>query len=196
MIKKDRRKLKNFLINKKLQFSIIINSIIYLAIAIFVVLFVTFYPLIFDMIFSNDLVVKYNAMHTFFTISNRIIPTIIIILTLFAARMIIIMHKICGPLENFVQTCNEIAQGNLTRKINIREGDYLKDVCVQINYMIDSLSNMVKRIMEDHKALMKTLEDVKYRTNDLDIDEKIRSALETLRQETHYIKNTLYQFKV
>ncbi len=196
MKEKNKRKIKNCLINKKLQLPIVMHSIICLAIASIVIVFVVLYPFIFDMMFSKDPEVQHKATQTLSIIIKRLIPTVIILFTLFISQMIIITHKICGPLENFRQTFEQITQGNLSRRVIIRRGDYLTDECGQINEMINGISNMVKRLIENNGALMTTLESLKHRAKDLDTEEEIKSALETLKQEARYIEKTLNLFKV
>jgi methyl-accepting chemotaxis protein len=196
MKEKNQRKIKNYLINKKLQLPIVTNSIICLAIASIIIVLVVLHPFIFDMMFSKDPEIQHEAAESLSIIVKRLIPTVIVLFVLFISQMIIVTHKISGPLENFRQTFEQITRGNFTRRVIIRRGDYLADECRQINEMINGLSNMVKRLIEDNKTLMTTLEGLKHRSGDLDTEEGIKSALDILKQEARYIEKTLNLFKI
>ena len=81
-------------------------------------------------------------------------------MVLFAFHQILITNRICGPLANFSHTFKRLAEGDLTRKVYLRQRDHLKKECTKINEMIYGLSCILKRLMENHRKLILTLEDV------------------------------------
>jgi methyl-accepting chemotaxis protein len=153
-------------------------------------------PLIYDMVFSTNLDVQYQSAQTFLVLVKRLVPAIIVVLVLFTVHQIIITHKICGPLVNFSHTFKRLAEGDLTRKIYLRQGDYLKRECDKINDMIDGLSGILRRLIEDHKKLILKLEDIMMRVQDIDTRENIQCSLEILNNEVHYVANTMKVFKL
>jgi methyl-accepting chemotaxis protein len=99
-------------------------------------------------------------------------------------------------LENFSQTLEKLAQGDLTRRVILRRDDYFKKKSTQINQMIDGFSSIVNKLIEDHQALIQTLDTAIGHIEDLNTEEKLRSSLEAIRQGAHNLENSLSQFKI
>jgi len=196
MNNQKQRKLKNLLIDKDIQLRIIVNTLLYLAFSIIVMLSVMFYPLALDMTLSNDLEVQYNAAYAFLFLVQRLIPAVVVLFILFGTHMVFVTHRICGPLENFAQTLEKIAKGDLTRRVSLRKGDYFKKKSTQINHMIDGFSSIVNKLIEDHQELIQTVDTAIGHIEDLNTEEKLRSSLEAIRQGAHNLKNGLSQFKI
>ena len=196
MNNQKQRKLKNLLIDKDIQLRIIVNTLLYLAFSIIVMLSVMFYPLALDMTLSNDLEVQYNAAYAFLFLVQRLIPAVVVLFILFGTHMVFVTHRICGPLENFAQTFEKLAKGDLTRRVILRRDDYFKKKSTQINQMIDGFSSIVNKLIEDHQALIQTVDTAIGHIEDLNTEEKLRSSLEAIRQGAHNLKNGLSQFKI
>ena len=196
MAQQYERKLKNYIIDWDLQFRIISYSLIYMFFVALITMGVILFPLIYDMAFSNNLDVQYHSAQTFLILAKRLVPAIIVIMVLFALHQILITHRICGPLVNFSHTFKRLAEGDLTRKVYIRQGDYLKKECAKINEMIDGLSGILKRLMEDHRKMILSLEGIIENVTDSDMREKIQSSLEILKNELYYISNNTAIFKL
>ena len=190
------RKLKNYIIDWDLQFRIISHSLIYMLFVVLITMGVILFPLIYDMAFSRNLDVQYHSAQTFLILVKRLVPAIIVIMVLFALHQILITHRICGPLVNFSHTFRRLAEGDLTRKVYLRQGDYLKKECTKINEMIDGLSGILKHLMEDHRKLILTLEDIIKNVQDSGTREKIQSSLEIIKNEVYYISNNMAIFKL
>lgn len=196
MAQKYKRKWINYIVDWDLQFRIISQSLIYMFFIVLITVGVILSPLIYDMVFSTNLDVQYQSAQTFLILVKRLVPAIIVVLVLFTVHQIIITHKICGPLVNFSHTFKRLAEGDLTRKIYLRQGDYLKRECDKINDMIDGLSGILRRLIEDHKKLILKLEDIMMRVQDIDTRENIQCSLEILNNEVHYVANTMTVFKL
>lgn len=197
MAQKYKRKWINYIVDWDLQFIIISQSLIYMFFIVLITVGVILSPLIiYDIVFSTNLDVQYRSAQTFLVLVKRLVPAIIVVLVLFTLHQIIITHKICGPLVNFSHTFKRLAEGDLTRTIYLRQGDYLKRECDKINDMIDGLSGILRRLIEDHKKLIVKLEDIMMRVEDIDTREKIHCSLEILNNEVHYVANTMSVFKL
>jgi methyl-accepting chemotaxis protein len=196
MAQKYKRKWINYIVDWDLQFRIISQSLIYMFFIVLITVGVILSPLIYDMVFSTNLDVQYQSAQTFLVLVKRLVPAIIVVLVLFTVHQIIITHKICGPLVNFSHTFKRLAEGDLTRKIYLRQGDYLKRECDKINDMIDGLSGILRRLIEDHKKLILKLEDIMTRVQDIDTREKIQNSLEILNNEVQYVASTMAVFKL
>src|SRR5208337_1520026 len=125
---------------------------------------------------SNDLEVQFKAAYAFLILLQRVIPAVIVLFILFGTHMVFVTHRICGPLENFSQTLEKLAQGDLTRRVSLRRDDYFKKKSAQINQMIDGFSSIVNKLIEDHQALIQTLDTAIGHIEDLNTEEKLRSS--------------------
>jgi methyl-accepting chemotaxis protein len=193
---KYKRNVRNFLTDKDLQLHLLAQSLIYSIVVVIVAVGIVLYPLIRDMIQHQDMDRQYHAAQALIALAKWLVPAVIIVLVLFMGHMIVVTHRICGPLINFTHTFNKLAEGDLTRKVHLRTHDYLKSECERINHMIEGISGIINRLMTDHQRLMVTLEDMKERISDLDTKERFEAALEMIRKDAKYISDTLSQFKV
>jgi methyl-accepting chemotaxis protein len=191
-----KRSFRNYLIDKDLQLHLIRQSLIYVLVILYVIVSILFYPLIRDMMFSNDIDREYRAAQTFLILVQWLLPSILIMLVLFIGRLIVITHRICGPLLNFTRTFNKLAEGDLTRKVYLRKHDYLKVECDRINEMIDGIAGIIGNMMANHEKLKIALLDLNGRVNDLDTKEKIEYSLEIINQDAEYVLDALGHFKV
>jgi methyl-accepting chemotaxis protein len=191
-----KRSFRNYLVSKDLQMRLLAQSFIYVSIMVLASIGIILYPLIRDMLFLEDLESQYAAAQTFLSLVKWLIPAILILLVLFMGHLIIVTHRICGPLINFTHTFDRLAEGDLTRKVHLRRGDYLGRECERINHMIDGISGIIHRLLDDHRKLMVTLQGIKEQVRDIDTKEKIEGTLEIIRQEAKYIADTLAHFKM
>jgi methyl-accepting chemotaxis protein len=191
-----KRKLRNYLINKDLQLRLIRNNLFYLLICVIVTVSILLYPLIHDMMFLPDIESQYHAAQTFLLLVKWLVPAILIVLVLFMGHTIITTHRICGPLVNFTHTFDKLAQGDLTRKVYIRKGDYLNSECERINLMIDGISGIINRLFANHNQLLVTLQSLNEQAKDTETKEKLESSLKIIRQDVEYVSDTLSRFKV
>ncbi len=191
-----KRKLRNYLINNDLQLRLIRNNIFYLVLCVIITVSILLYPLIHDMMFLPDIESQYRAAQTFLLLVKWLVPAILIVLILFMGHTIITTHRICGPLVNFTHTFDRLAQGDLTRKVYMRKGDYLKNECERINLMVDGISGIIDRLFANHNKLLSTLQSLNEQAKDTEIKEKLESSLKIIRQDVEYVSTTLSTFKV
>jgi len=192
----SKRKLRNYLINNDLQLRLIRNNLFYLLFCVIATVSILLYPLIHNMLFLPDLESQYRAAQTFLLLVKWLVPAILIVLILFMGHTIITTHRICGPLVNFTHTFDRLAQGDLTRKVYMRKGDYLKSECARINLMIDGISGIINRLFTNHNQLLATLQSLNEQEKDTQIKEKLESSLKIIRQDGEYVSDTLSRFKV
>jgi methyl-accepting chemotaxis protein len=193
---KYKRSFRNYLVSKDLQFHVLGKSLIYMSLVVIVSVGIILYPLVRDMIFLDNLDRQYQAAQTFLTLVKWLIPAIIVLLVLFTGHLILITHRICGPLVNFTHTFNRLAEGDLTRKVYLRRGDYLASECERINHMIEGISGIITRLLADHNRLRIVLQDLKGQIRDMDTREKFEAALEMILKDAEYVSETLSRFKV
>lgn len=191
-----KRSIRNFLTDKDLQLHLLAQSLIYSLIVVIVAVGIVLYPLIRDMLSNEDIGRQYQAAQALITLAKWLVPAVIIVLALFMGHMIVVTHRICGPLINFTHTFNKLAEGDLTRKVHLRTHDYLKSECDRINHMIEGMSAIITRLMTDHKRLMSTLEDLKGQIKDIDTKQRFEDAVDIIRKDAAYVSETLSQFKI
>jgi len=191
-----KRKLSNYLINKDLQLRLIRNNLFYLLLCVIATVSILLYPLIHEMTFVSDLESQYRAAQTFLMLVKWLVPAIVMVLILFMGHTIIITHRICGPLVNFAHAFDRVAQGDLTGKVYIRKGDYLKSECNRLNLMIDGIAGIINRLFTNHNQLLTSLQSLNDQTKDTLTKEKLESSLNVIRKDVEYASDTLSRFKV
>ena len=105
----------------------------------------------------------------------------------------IINHKFCGPLVNFSHTFKKVSQGDLTRKIYLRQYDFLKNEAAQVNDMIDFLSDHIMTLKKDTDHLFSAIEGMS--GVEVEIAE-YQSAIETLKKQADICQEHLSVFKI
>ena len=195
MAENNQRKLRNAIVDWELQFRIIAGSLIVMLIAVIIILGVVLYPLLSGM-YSANAETQYRAARDFLILIKQLIPVVILMFLFFTAHLLLITHRICGPLVNFSRTFAKLKEGNLSTRAYVRQDDYLKKECDKINEMIDGLSRMVSRITADQKKLIDNMEEIISRTDNLQKEGDLDGALTTALADARRIMDTLSQFRV
>ena len=190
------RKLKNYLINKDFQLRIAFTNLIYMSVVIIMTLGVIMSPLLHDMFFSEDVSIQYQAAQTFLALVKRLIPALMAMFILIFVHQVVVTHRICGPIVNFTNTFIRVADGDLSRKVFLRQGDYLRKECDKVNHMIDALAGLITRIRADHGKLISALEEIMASVEDLDTKKKVEDALEIVKREAQFVSEDLSLFKI
>lgn len=180
----DNRRLKNLFINKGLQFKIIMTSLVYMFLVMVVTTGAILYPDLYTMFSSQELSAQYQAAQNFLVLAKRIIPSTVILSVLFFIHQLFMTHKICGPLVNFTTTFKKIGDGDLSRRVILRKGDYLKVECEAINGMIEGLSKKFQSIADEHERLIGVLEGSLSVIADEQVKKNIESLLEELKEKS------------
>lgn len=196
MAGKRDRKLKNYLVSNDIQLRIIASTLLYMMVVIMLTGVVVLYPLVLDMFYNPDLEIQYRAALTMLGSVKRLVPAVLAILALGFIHQLIITHRICGPLVNFTNTFRRISEGDLTRKIILRHGDYLKKECRSINEMIDGLAEKIMRIDKNHRRLKELLDKTLEHSKNPDARNMIKESLEILRKEAEATEADIVRFKL
>lgn len=192
----QKRRLRNYLVDRDVAIRVIVYNLIYMSTIAIVAVFISLYPTVVEMVFSENLTAQYNAAQSFLAVVKKLAPALLLIIILCSLHIIIVMHRICGPLVNFSHSFKRLGEGDMTRKVRLRKGDYLEKESQQINSMIDGLSTIFKRIMTDHNKLIESLEEISSHVKDNITKEKIDSAIKTLNDNAQILTNTLSSVKL
>ncbi|MDD5711437.1 MAG: methyl-accepting chemotaxis protein [Smithellaceae bacterium] len=193
---KPSRKLSNYLIDWNHQLLIISYCLTYMVIAVIVTVSICLAPLVYDMIAVKDLDAQYTAAQNLLFILNRLLPGIVGLFLLFALHMIVVTHRVFGPLINFTKTFKALARGDFTRRVNVRDKDYLKREGTQINEMMDGLSGKIRDISVRQQDLAGALERLASCLDDPAQREKTGPIIDELRKEAEDIAFVLSGFKL
>ena len=149
---------RRFLINRPLQISLLLNSLLHVFFFVAVTAVSLFLPPMLELrhfeAHSEKTVQAANQMlylHDYFW------PAVLLVLIAIFLDSIRTSHKIAGPLLRFNQTLEEIGRGKLPPSIRIRKGDFLLDEAEVINRMLEGLRENIRAIQEAQAALRETL---------------------------------------
>jgi signal transduction histidine kinase len=144
---------------------------------------------------SPDSEMQYQASQLFLLISERLLLALGISLILYSIHQILITHKFCGPITNFSNTFKKIIEGDLTRKVHLRDSDYLKEEAHCINEMIDVVANTLASIKEENGKLIDNLNKAVITTADSDEKREPEKALNMALKQAQQINDQLSSFK-
>lgn len=190
------RRLRNYLISNRIQMRVILLMLLHILLVLTVTLAVTLGPMVKEMLFSPDLEVQYQAAQHFLEMVKTLVPAVTAIFFLVFLHQVLITHRICGPLVNFSNTFERIAQGDLTRKIRLRRADYLTIECNRINAMVENLGEIITQINADQEKLSRLLEETLSHTEDSDACQRLEEALVLLQEQADAVTRNLQRFKL
>lgn len=156
--KKNVRKIQNYLIAKDIQFRIVITNFLYLCLISLVLVLVVLSPYFYDIFDKDELWVQYLSASMFLVLLDRLVIALALIFVISFIHLIVLTHRFCGPMINIKKTIQEVARGNLTRKVFLRKNDFLKEEAATLNHMIDQLSGHYEDISADNNLLLAMIE--------------------------------------
>ena len=130
--------------------------LLYVMIALIATILSPYYTDIFK---TSDLWVKHFSANMFIVLLERLSITSLFILVVSILHFVIFTHKFCGPLVNIGRTIARISEGDFTRKIYLRKGDFLKNEAKQVNAMRKALSNSIATVKSENLLLLEDLEE-------------------------------------
>ena len=157
--KKRVRKLQNYLIARDIQLRIVVTNFLYLCLISLVLVLVVLSPYFYDIFNKDELWVQYLSAKTFLVLLDRLIIALPLIFVISFIHLIVLTHRFCGPMINIKKTIQEVARGNLTRKVFLRKNDFLKEEAAILNHMIDQLSGRFEDIRADNAVLLARIEE-------------------------------------
>jgi hypothetical protein len=149
----NRRKLRNLWIRKDIQLWLVISNALFMLFIACTVIFSVLPPLYDGFQRSGDYQVQHFAAKFFIVILDRLVPTLSAIFVLGSVYTIVITHRICGPLVNLSKTFERISEGDFTRGVHLRRGDFLKREAAMVNNMNDVLSIRFNALIRHHHAV-------------------------------------------
>jgi methyl-accepting chemotaxis protein len=156
---KNRRSWKNYLINKNVQIRITVVNLVYMMLTVMANTAIMLSSSICNIYYTGD-TQFWKAIDLYALGSEVFTFSLAAIFVLAVVNQMWVTHKFCGPLVNFTNSFKKVAQGDLTRKVNLRSRDLLKEEAVQFNDMMDGLSHHIEALKNDNRLLLSTLKGI------------------------------------
>lgn len=156
---KNRRKLKNFIVNKK-QLAIVAIGTVYFFLAMIAVLTLITAPVYSDIYQSSEISVQRESAKIFILLSEKLTIALSAAFIFTIIPLIWLTHRLFGPLINFTNIFKRVSEGDLTAQVYLRRGDLLKSEAGYVNEMIQSLLQKVSEIKHQNQQLVRTLNGV------------------------------------
>jgi methyl-accepting chemotaxis protein len=213
--KKYRRKFRSYFINKQIQLRLAISNLMYMILVVSVVILTVLAPFYLDIFQPSELCRQYLSAKIFLVLLERLVIAVGVLLLVAFVHQIVLSHKFCGPLVNFVNSFKKLSTGDLTRRIYLRRNfvnsfkklstgdltrriylrryDFLKDEARHLNEMIDGLSNKIVDIKKENNKLVSSLEEAM----DASVNQEANSdALGAAKKHADTCREMLSKFKL
>lgn len=137
---------------------------------------------------------KQAAAEQFLSLNRRLWPALLLAFVLLALHLVLVSHKIAGPLYRFRQIFEAVGAGNLSVKATIRDRDFLANEADSINAMVAGLRARIQSIQDQQGEVPGLLADLQgsLRT---DAVEEMARHIERLGARLEQVKTALDQFK-
>lgn len=171
------KKRRHIFINKKLQTKYVVQTIILLLIytAFFISLLLA--PYISSLLSGNPLQEQALVARLLLNMHNSSWPILAAMILLISLGTIFMTHRIAGPVYRIKKTLSEVAAGNLSTSIQLREKDDLKELSVNINDLIGDLREVVRFQHDNHASLSTCIAEIEEKLKNHQIDEASGLAL-------------------
>lgn len=153
---RNRRKLKNFIVNKK-QLILVVIGTVYFFLSLIAILTVIIAPVYSDIFQSNEVFAQREAAKVFILLSEKLAIALSAIFIFTITSLIWVTHRLFGPLINFSNIFKRVAGGDLTAQVFLRRGDLLKSEARLANEMIQSLSMAISDVKKQNYLLVAAL---------------------------------------
>ena len=157
--RKNRRKLRNFIVNKK-QLLVVVCGTVYIFLSLAVVLAVIITPVYTDIFKSSEVSLQRESAKEFILLSEKLVIALSAIFVFSMVPLIWLTHRFFGPLINFANIFKRVSEGDLTARVHLRRGDLLKGEARLANDMIQSLRQTISEVRKQNQQLVKALDGV------------------------------------
>ena len=187
---------RKFIINKDLQYSLLIISIFYVLLFIIVIGSILFIPAMIELDqvdYGSDQAVQ--AASKILYLHSKFWPAVFLVLILICLHSIRTSHKIAGPLYRFNLLFANMKKGNLPKRVTVRKGDYLLKEVAVINEMLEGLQKGVQEIQEAQVGLNEAISECKDVVSHASKDE-ISRRMNDLSEKGDQLSEKLAFFKL
>jgi methyl-accepting chemotaxis protein len=150
---RKRRKWRNILVYPQFQLRLALVHLGFVFLIVLAFAAALFAPLYFSAFLPGDIHDRYATSELLFQVFNRMGVVIVLIIVCSAIYHIIFSHRLCGPLVNMGHTIDSVINGDLTRKIYLRQKDFLTDEAERLNIMVATLETKINVLKANHDNL-------------------------------------------
>lgn len=189
-------KRRQFIVDKKLQFSFMFTSFFYFVMTILVLGIALFMPLVMDLYGStSNVAVLGEVADKILYLNTMFWPAVFFLVVLICCHTIYKTHKLAGPLYRFRVVMNRVIGGDLTANFKLRDGDYLYEEMDILNGLIDELRARVFDVKERqaalHRSVIGTMEEAAAGK-----PEAAMERLDIIKEQSELLDETLGYFKI
>jgi methyl-accepting chemotaxis protein len=145
---------RTFVINRKLQFSMMATSLCYVGLLVLVVSTALFAPLILQLSRPelNATDASDAALRIIYLHETYWLPVLLTLLAI-ALHSVSASHRIAGPIYRFRRVCEAMAAGVVPKPVTLREHDHLKTEMDVVNAMLDRWRTLVVQAQREATRL-------------------------------------------
>jgi methyl-accepting chemotaxis protein len=145
---------KQYIVDKKLQYRLVIYNVLYFLAIVLAIGFGLFFPLMLDLSNPNLSIAEQGQVaDKILYLHSRMGPVLLVLLIALSFHSIFVSHKIAGPLYRFKATFQQVAEGDLSKIGKIRKGDFLVNEQAKIEEMIVALRSKLNNIKREYSAM-------------------------------------------
>lgn len=183
MSRPNRRRLRHYLVHGDLQLRFISSSLIYILLTFLVIVITGFYPVFQELFLSTCEPARYEAAQAFLRLFDRLLPAFVVVVALCLLHMLVVSHRIAGPLAKFDRIFTALAEGRPTERVALRRSDYLQLEGRHIDRMIDALAERDERLRQTRAEMDAQLALLQEETDAPRCRDRLEALRAALRRE-------------
>jgi hypothetical protein len=145
---------RTFVINRQLQFGILLTSLGYVAFLVVVVSFALFTPLVLQLRHPDDhsAATSDAALQILYLHKTYWLPVALTLLAI-ALHSVATSHRIAGPVYRFRRVFEAMRAGVVPGPVKLRKSDYFRPEMDSVNAMLDAWRGLITQVQRDSAAL-------------------------------------------
>lgn len=163
---------RNYFIHKRIQTKYAILTVSLLLLYTMILLVAVFAPYAMALFSDLPLSERSQAAEVLLMLDKNIWPGIGVVIILFGVLSIFITHKLAGPVFVFERMAKNMAEGDLTVRAHLRDGDDLHDLAEYMNQMADSTETVLMSLDKEYKKMSLYVAELESELDARDISEK------------------------
>lgn len=163
---------RNYFIHKRIQTKYAILTVSLLLLYTMILLVAVFAPYAMALFSDLPLSERSQAAEVLLMLDKNIWPGIGVVIILFGVLSIFITHKLAGPVFVFERMAKNMAEGDLTVRAHLRDGDDLHDLAEYMNQMADSTETVLMNLDKEYKKMSLYVAELESELDARDISEK------------------------
>jgi methyl-accepting chemotaxis protein len=191
---KSRR--KRYIIDKNLQLTLVVYNAIYFLVIIAIIGVGLLLPLVLQLYDANlTLVQRGEVAAKILYLHARLGPVLLVILLALCVHSVLVSHRVAGPLYRFRAVFQQIAEGDLSKVVKIRRGDFLLNEHAKIEEMIEALRSKLTNISNEQAEIGRLIGRLAHEVNQSSIEE-LRANISRLQECDLRLRKELEYFRL